>query len=202
MYARVEYIQETSPGSRISRTLARTGMMTRQENHQCGSSASFHLLMDMAILVAQICTVKHQLCVLNHIECSYLLNEWCFKPRFCTVNLHCAGDNLGEWDEFCYESCSWGRIDRSTCWPVVQRATTVPRMPPSGNPSPYALKCFMLTLAKEAIYSCLCYCDSWNLFYVQIVTKDFYNNNSENTRLSRYTIENSHTIQLHRLRDW
>ena len=24
----------------------------------------------------------------------------------------------------------WRRIDRSTCWPEVQRATTVPRMPP------------------------------------------------------------------------
>ena len=56
-------------------------------------------------------------------------NEWCFRPWFCTVRLR---DNLGEWDEFCYESCLWCRIDRSTCWPVVQCATIVPWMPPSG----------------------------------------------------------------------
>ena len=29
----------------------------------------------------------------------------CFRPRFCTVRLYWVGDNLGEWDEFCYESC-------------------------------------------------------------------------------------------------
>ena len=57
-------------------------------------------------------------------------NDWCFSPRFCTVRLNWAGDNLGEWHEFCYEPCPWYRIDRSTCWPAVQRATTVPRMPP------------------------------------------------------------------------
>ena len=57
-------------------------------------------------------------------------NYWRFRPRFCTVRLNCAGDNLGEWDEFCCESWPRRRIDRSTCWPAVQRATTVPQMPP------------------------------------------------------------------------
>ena len=58
------------------------------------------------------------------------MNEWCFRPRFCTVRLYWAGDNLGEWDEFCYEPCPWCRIKRSTCWSAVHRATTVPRMLP------------------------------------------------------------------------
>ena len=35
------------------------------------------------------------------------MNEWCFKPWLCTVRLNWARDNLGEWDEFCYESCPW-----------------------------------------------------------------------------------------------
>ena len=26
-------------------------------------------------------------------------NDWCFRPRLCTVSLNWAGDNLGEWDE-------------------------------------------------------------------------------------------------------
>ena len=55
-----------------------------------------------------------------------------FRPRFCTVRLYWAGNNLGESDEFCYDSCPWRRIDRSHCWPVVQHATTVPRMPPDS----------------------------------------------------------------------
>ena len=57
-------------------------------------------------------------------------NEWCSMQRIWTVWLYWAGKNLGKWDEFCFESCPWYRIDLSTCWPAVQRATTVPRMPP------------------------------------------------------------------------
>ena len=41
------------------------------------------------------------------------LNEWCFRPRFCTVSLHWAGDNLGKWF-FLYESCLWRGIDLSS----------------------------------------------------------------------------------------
>ena len=26
------------------------------------------------------------------------MNDWCYRPRFCTVRLYWAGDNLGEWD--------------------------------------------------------------------------------------------------------
>ena len=37
--------------------------------------------------------------------------------------------NMGWWEVFCYESCSWCRFDQSTCWPPVQRTTTVPRIP-------------------------------------------------------------------------
>ena len=47
------------------------------------------------------------------------------------VMLYWARDNLGEWDEFCYISCPWCRINCSTCWPTFQHATTVPRMPPT-----------------------------------------------------------------------
>ena len=65
-----------------------------------------------------------------NIWTSHTHNDWCFRPRFYTVRLYWAGDNLGEWDESCYESCPWCRIDHSTCWPVVQRATNVPQMPP------------------------------------------------------------------------
>ena len=60
-------------------------------------------------------------------------NEWYFRPRLCTARLNWAGDILGEWDEVCYESCPWRRIDRSSCCKAVQRATTVPRMPPLRN---------------------------------------------------------------------
>ena len=48
-------------------------------------------------------------------------NDWCFRPRLCAVKLIWAGDNLGEWDEFCYELCPLRRIDHLTCWPAVQR---------------------------------------------------------------------------------
>ena len=44
------------------------------------------------------------------------------------LRLYWAGDK--EWDGFYYEPCPWRRIDRSSCWLAVQRATTVPQMPP------------------------------------------------------------------------
>ena len=43
--------------------------------------------------------------------------------------LYWDGDNRGKWDEFCYESCPWSRINLLTCWAAVQRATTVPGCP-------------------------------------------------------------------------
>ena len=52
------------------------------------------------------------------------------------------------WDEFWHESCPWCRIDRSTCWPAVQRATTVPRMPQT-----YADICCYLLIT--AVYKCV-----------------------------------------------
>ena len=57
------------------------------------------------------------------------------------LRLYWAGDNLGAWNEFCYESCPWCRFDHSTCWLVVQRATTVPWMPP--------LSCIVKTLSDN-----------------------------------------------------
>ena len=70
--------------------------------------------------------VRSRLCPRGNMK----WNDWCFRPWFCSVRLCWARDNLDEWDEFWYESCNWRRIDRSTYWPVVQRATTVPRTPP------------------------------------------------------------------------
>ena len=60
-----------------------------------------------------------------------LLYKWydgCFKPRCCTVRLYWAKDNLGYRDEFWYESCPRFRMDHLTCWPAVQRTTSVPRL--------------------------------------------------------------------------
>ena len=37
-------------------------------------------------------------------------NEWCFRPRFCTVRLYWAGDNLGECNEFCYGPCQQSSV--------------------------------------------------------------------------------------------
>ena len=34
-------------------------------------------------------------------------------------------------EKVCYETCPWCRINHSTCWPAVQRATTVPWMSPT-----------------------------------------------------------------------
>ena len=34
------------------------------------------------------------LCVWD-IRYAIIMNEWCFRPRFCTGRLHWAGDNLG-----------------------------------------------------------------------------------------------------------
>ena len=46
-------------------------------------------------------------------------NEWCLRPRFCTVRLYWSGDNLG-CDEYWYESCPACRGNHSTCWPAVR----------------------------------------------------------------------------------
>ena len=56
-------------------------------------------------------------------------NEWCLRPRFCTVRLHRAGDNLANVMNFVMNHAPGaGLITR----PVDQQssATTVPRMPP------------------------------------------------------------------------
>ena len=65
----------------------------------------------------------------SQLKCEKMRNDWCFRPWFCTVRLYWARDNLGEWDEFCYESCPCYRIHCSTCWPAVQCATTLPQTP-------------------------------------------------------------------------
>ena len=72
------------------------------------------------------------LAYLRYQTCWYRLSEWMkgvLGHDSALLKLYWAGDNQGEWDDFCYESCPWSRIDRSTCWSAVQCATTVPRMP-------------------------------------------------------------------------
>ena len=100
----------------------------------------FSAVMSLNILVSVIRTALHLIVSFVSIGwCAYFddssvsrwkKSDWCLRPWFCTVRLYWAWDNLGEWDEFCYESYLWYRIDYSTFWPVVQRTTTVPRMPP------------------------------------------------------------------------
>ena len=69
--------------------------------------------------------------ILIYIHMVNRMNDWCWgHDSALLIRIYWAGDNLCEWDEFCYESCNWRRIDRSTCWPAVLRATTVPRMLP------------------------------------------------------------------------
>ena len=57
-------------------------------------------------------------------------NDWCFRPRLCTCKaiLGRGQPALMRW--IYNESCPWRRIDRSTCCPAVQHATTGPQMPP------------------------------------------------------------------------
>ena len=61
----------------------------------------------------------------DHPEMKMKWNEWCFSPQICTVSLYWAGDSLGQWDGFCYESCPKCRIDRSTYWSAAQCITIV-----------------------------------------------------------------------------
>ena len=62
-----------------------------------------------------------------------IIVTWCFRPRFSTVKAILGRRQPGRMRWIFYEPCPWCRIDRSTCWPAVQRATTVPRMPPGNN---------------------------------------------------------------------
>ena len=79
-------------------------------------------------------------------------NEWCFRPRFCTVRIYWAGD-VGEWD-IIYESCPWRRIDRSTCRPAVQRATIVLRMSPITKQEKAAKMCPLRTIKSRDVGVC------------------------------------------------
>ena len=99
-------------------------------------------------------------------------NDWCFRPRFFTVRLYWAGDNLGEWDGFCYKSCPWRRTDRLTCWPVVQHATTVPRMPPLiSTISQYQIhincKHYDRPRPTTAVHNILYSDSSWPFYYLK-----------------------------------
>ena len=57
-----------------------------------------------------------------------------FRPRFCIIRLYWTGNTwLMRW--ICYKSCSCCRSVSSTCWPAVQRATTLLRKPHGPNRS-------------------------------------------------------------------
>ena len=77
-------------------------------------------------------------------------NEWCFRPQFCSVKLYWAGNNLGEWDEFCYESCPWRKqlveiSEMSTAKPctiLTCESVTVEWLTPLLNCIPSRLWCW------------------------------------------------------------
>ena len=68
----------------------------------------------------------------------YIMNEWCFKPRFCTVRLYWTGDNLVEWGEFSlhtrslivrtiryFPTTSVINICVSSAWPMFDRCSVL-----------------------------------------------------------------------------
>ena len=68
--------------------------------------------------------------VISKMKCHYIKqNILCLRPRFSTVKRNQDGYNLGLWDEFGYQTLPKCRIDISTCWPAVQHASTVLRLP-------------------------------------------------------------------------
>ena len=98
------------------------------------------------------------------------MNEWYFRVLFCILRLYKAVNNLGQWDEFYYESCNWCRINCSTCWPAVQQATTVPRMPPENAfESPRLIICLSVLAICWSNYICC----SVLMQYDYITTKFF-----------------------------
>ena len=83
-------------------------------------------------------------------------NDWCFRPQLCTVRLNCTGDNLGEWDEFCYKTCPRCRINRSTCWPAVRHITIELQIPPQCT-----LFCFWYLFCWMMHFKLACHCASF-----------------------------------------
>ena len=85
-----------------------------------------------------------------------LQNEWRFRPHFCTCKaiLGRGQNGLMTWIMFVMNHAPWCSIDRSTCWPAAQQATTVLRMPLSP-PSPprfcsnMAPACFLITFPLQ-----------------------------------------------------
>ena len=57
------------------------------------------------------------------------MNEWCFRPRFCTCKTILGWGQPGLMGWISLWIMPWCSINRSTCWPAVQCATTVPWMP-------------------------------------------------------------------------
>ena len=58
-----------------------------------------------------------------------IINEWCVRPRFCIVRLYWVDGQPGLMRWILTWIMPWCRIDRLTCWPAVQRTTTVPWTP-------------------------------------------------------------------------
>ena len=68
-----------------------------------------------------------EICIFNPLSHSHLpKNEWMIGVlghNSALVRLYWAGDNLGEWDEFCYEPSPGAG---SIAWPVAQQSSAVP----------------------------------------------------------------------------
>ena len=94
----------------------------------------------------------------------HLFNMDSAVPHFCMVRVYWAGDNLGKWDEFWYETCPRCMINHSTCWSAVQWTTTVPRLPLS----------FMQRLLHQCLqYHCYCLLYIWDIGYSHSLTQEF-----------------------------
>ena len=100
------------------------------------------------------------------------MNEWCFRPRFCTVRLYWTGDNLGWWDEFYDESYPWCK---SIARPVDQQSSSLPLCygcPPSTRQKHGADVNFYLLFIRYALpvsgVSSRSPYSSWNFIYLHI----------------------------------
>ena len=62
--------------------------------------------------------------VVKDVDDEMKWNDWVFRPRFCTVRLCWAEDNLGEWDDFFY--MNHANRARSIAGPVGQQSIAPP----------------------------------------------------------------------------
>ena len=108
------------------------GGTTLWTNRQAWAS---EIWLDMGYYLLHVFVVKFPRVIIKMqcVSCSASVfrneNKWCFRPRFCTVKFILGRRQPGWMKWILLWTIPWRRIDRSTCWSAVQRATTVPWMP-------------------------------------------------------------------------